>query len=136
MRDCIFCKLPETEAERVIYEDGVCRVMLNKWPVERGHLMVVSRRHYSDLLSTPDATIAHMFAVAKRFARRTKKKLGCMGMDIGVNVGGSGSIRHFHIHILPRYSTRVLHFAAARKKTKRNEIRRKEALELIQLLSM
>ena len=132
MRKCVFCMMPQGEVSRMIYADRVCSVLINKLPVERGHLLVVSKRHYKDMLSAPDATISHMFRVARKFGRLEMRKLKCFGMDIGVNIGGVSSVHHFHIHVLPRYSSRLLHFAYPG----RNEIRKKEIKELRQLLSI
>ena len=134
MKSCVFCEMPESEVARRIYQDRVCNVILNRYPVEKGHILVISKRHYPDMLSAPDSVVSHMFRIAKRFGKIDKVKMKSMGMDIGVNVGGSGSIRHFHIHILPRYSNRMLHFASV--KTRRNEIRRDEVRELARLLKL
>jgi histidine triad (HIT) family protein len=128
---CVFCKMPDSEIRRRVYEDRVCSVIINRYPVEKGHLLVISKAHYADMLSTPDSVITHMFRVAKRFGRVTKNKLKCMGMDIGVNIGGAGSIHHFHIHILPRYSNRLLHFGPGK-----DEIQEKEIREVRQLLKL
>ena len=132
MGRCVFCEMPDREIRRMIYKDRVCSVILSRYPVEKGHLLVVSKKHYFDMLATPDPVIAHMFKVAKRFGKLTKGRMKSMGMDIGVNIGGSGSIHHFHIHILPRYSTRMLHFAHAGK----DPILEKEIREVRQLLKM
>jgi len=123
--------MPESEVARSIYEDRVCRVIISRYPVEKGHLLVLSKSHYKDMLAAPDSVITHMFKVAKRFGKRTKRGLGCMGMDIGANIGGSGSISHFHIHILPRYSSRMIHFAPGK-----NEIRQSEVNEIRRLLKL
>jgi histidine triad (HIT) family protein len=123
--------MPQSEISRVIYEDGVCRVLISRYPVEKGHLLVVSKAHYSDIFEAPDPVIGRMFSVAKRFGRIVERRLGCMGMDIGVNAGSVGSIQHLHIHILPRYSMRMLHFAPGK-----NEIRQKEVNEIRRLLKL
>lgn len=131
MRNCIFCKMPKSEILRSVYEDRVCRIILSRYPVERGHLLIISKKHYADILSAPDSVITHTFKLAKRFGKITRTKMKCRGLDIGVNVGANGSIRHFHIHILPRYSKRLLHFAPGK-----NEIHRAEVNEIKHLLKM
>lgn len=131
MRNCIFCRMPKSEISRSIYEDKVCRVILSRYPVERGHLLVVSKKHYADIFSTPDSAVTHMFKVAKRFGKITKTKMKCRGLDIGVNVGINSSVHHFHIHILPRYSNRIHSFRPGK-----NEIHRAEVNEIKRLLKM
>jgi len=123
--------MPESELSRTLYEDRVCRVIISRYPVEKGHLLVVSKSHYVDTFSAPDNVIIHMFKVAKRFGRRTERKLRCKGMDIGVNIGIAGSIHHFHIHIMPRYSNKMIHFAPGK-----SEIRQAEIKELKHLLKL
>jgi len=123
--------MPESEVSRTLYEDRMCRVIISRYPVEKGHLLVVSKSHYADMLSAPDNVITHMFIVAKRFGRRTKRRLKCKGMDIGANIGIVGSIPHFHIHIMPRYSNKVLHFAPGKNKIQQAEI--KELKHLLEL---
>jgi len=123
--------MPESETSRSLYEDRICHVILSRYPVEKGHLLIISKLHYANMLSAPDNVIVHMFIVAKRFGKRTKKRLKCKGMDIGVNVGVAGSIPHFHIHILPRYSKKILHFAPGK-----NEIQQAEIRELKHLLNL
>jgi histidine triad (HIT) family protein len=130
-KGCVFCEMPEVERSRVLYEDRICRVMLSRYPVEKGHLLVVSKAHYASMLDAPDPVVGRMFNVAKRFGKITMKKLRCKGMDIGVNIGCAGSIPHFHIHILPRYSKRIIHFA-----TGKNEIQRKEIREVMHLIGL
>lgn len=130
-RGCVFCEMPEHEITRVVYEDRICRVLISRYPVERGHLIVVSKRHYDSIMDVPDPLLGKMFSVAKRYGKITWRKFRCKGMDIGVNVGIASSIHHFHIHIMPRYSTRLLHFA-----TGKNEISQKEAKEIMHLLKL
>jgi histidine triad (HIT) family protein len=131
MTRCVFCEMPKSEIERSVYEDRVCRVIISRYPVEKGHLLMISKRHYANMLSAPDEVITHMFKVAKRFGKMTKRRLGCTGMDVGVNIGGAGSIHHFHIHIVPRHSNRMLHFAPSK-----NEIHQAEVKEIKRLLKL
>jgi histidine triad (HIT) family protein len=122
--------MSKSEVAKPLYTDRVCSVILSKYPVEKGHLLVVSKAHYTDMLSAPDGVLAHMFKVTKRFGKITKERTKCVGIDIGVNIG-IGSVQHLHIHILPRHSTRMIHFAPGK-----SEIRKKEANELRRLLKL
>ncbi|MDE1868689.1 MAG: HIT family protein [Candidatus Micrarchaeota archaeon] len=115
--------MPQKELARTIYDDKVCRIILSKYPVEKGHLLVISKGHYKDMLSTPDPIVSHMFNTAKRFGSKSKRKLKCMGMDIGVNIGGAGTVPHLHIHVIPRYSNRRKpHFAPGKHVIKDSEV--------------
>ncbi|MGC8586252.1 MAG: HIT family protein [Candidatus Micrarchaeia archaeon] len=104
MESCIFCQL-KNDKSAIIYENEECFVVLDKYPIEKGHLLVISKEHYENMLDAPDSAIASMFIVAKIFAKRLKEVLGANSVNIGTNVGrlAGQRIMHFHVHVVPRY---------------------------------
>lgn len=81
-------------------------VMLNKFPYNAGHLLVLPVRHEASLssLSLPERT--DLFETASRAMDILKETLGCDGLNLGMNVGktAGGSIPdHLHLHIVPRF---------------------------------
>ena len=104
MTECLFCNL-RTLKEGLIYGDDMCYILPDKYPISKGHILVIAAAHYPDMLSTPDDIIGHMFAVAKRYAKISVGVTGATGVNIGTNVGASAgqAIMHFHIHVVPRY---------------------------------
>ena len=103
---CVFCSMQRSADTKILFSDGLCYVILDKYPETRGHMLVISKIHFADMLSAEDATVAKMFSVAGRAAVISKKVLGAGGINIGTNVGAIAGqhIMHFHIHVIPRYS--------------------------------
>ncbi len=109
--DCTFCKLIDNK-NAIIYQNKECFVVLDKYPIEKGHLLVISNEHYKDMLEAPDDVVESMFAVSKEFALRLEERLGAKGINIGTNIGEEAGqkIMHFHIHVIPRYPGRERSF--------------------------
>jgi histidine triad (HIT) family protein len=89
----------------IIYEDEKCYVVLDKYPATKGHLLVIPRKHYKNMLETPKEVIDDAYEVAKKAALRLKDKLKPDGLNITTNIGKAAGqlIMHFHIHVIPRY---------------------------------
>ncbi len=128
MEDCIFCSIKGSES--IIYEDDLCMVVPDKYPSRYGHMLVISKEHHADALSSPDGLVAGMFVTAKRFGSKLKEKLNAEGLAISTNVGRQAGqiIFHFHIHVIP--------FGAKGNKDfeKHREITREEARDFKKLL--
>ena len=100
---CVFC---QRQLEEVITENDLAVVMHDNYPVSRGHVLVVPKRHIESYFeATPEELNAInqlIFAVKERL----DQKFHPNGYNIGVNIGkaaGQG-IFHMHVHIIPRYS--------------------------------
>lgn len=107
MEGCIFCNLGK-QGEHIIYSDSVCYVVLDKFPAERGHMLVIPKKHYTDMLETPDAVIAKVFEVAKMMGSIAKERLDADGVNVETNIGKIAGqfVMHFHVHVIPRYAKR------------------------------
>lgn len=104
MEDCIFCKLAKSKDE-IVAEDKECFVLLDKYPVEYGHMLVISKSHSKDMIEAEEKSIAGMFCMARRMAKLSIERLGAAGANVGTNIGKDAGqvIMHFHIHVVPRY---------------------------------
>jgi ATP adenylyltransferase len=108
---CIFCDArdPSTEDRDflVLIRGRDCYVILNLYPYNNGHLMVVPNRHVGTLhASTPEELLELM-----RFTRHAEMALSeaykPQGINVGLNLGrpaGAGVLDHLHIHIVPRWT--------------------------------
>lgn len=109
-KGCIFCDKPDEADDAgnyILARGATCFVILNAFPYNNGHLMVVPYRHLShpaDL--TPDenaelmATTSYLTGVLDRVYRAD-------GYNIGMNVGsaaGAGIAAHLHLHLVPRWA--------------------------------
>lgn len=104
--DCIFCKIINKELPAdIIYEDENTLAILDLRPVNKGHTLVMPKKHTADFISTPDDVLAHATQTAKKIADAVQKATGAAGMNITTNNGAAAGqvIFHLHYHVIPRY---------------------------------
>lgn len=106
--DCIFCAQNEDD-DRVtklqIYEDDFLMVVLNVFPYNTGHLMVVPRRHVNSLSKLSDEERNRLFAMVERVEQLQRAVVEPAGIDVGINIGEAAgeSIPHLHVQLVPIY---------------------------------
>ncbi len=112
MNDCIFCKIIKGEIpSRTIYEDDLIAIIMNINPATNGHLLVIPKNHYENLMDTPNEIITHsMDIVRKKIYPLLKERLNCKGLTISQNNELGQEIKHYHIHLTPRYDNDLLDF--------------------------
>ncbi len=105
MKDCIFCKIIAGELpSRTIYEDDMIKVIMNINPSTNGHLLILPKQHYVNIMDIKEELITHSFQVIRnKLYPLLKEKLKCEGLTIAENNELGQEIRHFHIHLTPRY---------------------------------
>ena len=105
MEDCLFCKIIEGEIpSKTIYEDEIVKVMMDINPISDGHLLVLPKKHNKDLLDLDDETALHIKKIiVEILIPKLKNKLNCKGVTICQNNGLGQEIKHFHVHLIPRY---------------------------------
>jgi ATP adenylyltransferase len=107
--DCIFCHALATDddvASLVIHRGQYAFVILNLFPYNTGHLMVVPNDHAHELSSLLSATRQEMAELTASFCAGLKTVMGCDGFNTGMNLGsasGAGIADHLHQHIVPRW---------------------------------
>ncbi len=106
MKDCIFCKIVNGEIPASkIYEDEKILVFLDVNPATNGHMLIIPKKHYQDLLTISDDIINHSIKIIReKLYPLVKDKLNCVGMSLGQNNGYGQEVKHFHIHLIPRYN--------------------------------
>jgi ATP adenylyltransferase len=106
---CIFCDFPAeaADAERLIAHRGeLAYVILNGFPYNNGHLMVVPYEHNSQLHALPDETAREITELTRLSLRVLEQIYRPEGFNIGINQGdaaGAGIGAHLHQHIVPRW---------------------------------
>ena len=105
MEDCLFCKIIEGEIpSKTIYEDEIVKVMMDINPISDGHLLVLPKKHNKDLLDLDDETALNIKKIiVEILIPKLKNKLNCEGVTICQNNGLGQEIKHFHVHLIPRY---------------------------------
>jgi histidine triad (HIT) family protein len=101
---CIFCQIIRKEAPAsVVYEDEQVAAFLSNRPVNVGHTLVVSKKHYADIYEIAEEEAAHLFKITKRIAQAVKEATDIEAIRIVQNNGKDAGqvIFHLHLHIIP-----------------------------------
>jgi ATP adenylyltransferase len=112
---CIFCDVSPVHgagdtSERdslVLVHGPECYVILNLFPYNNGHLMVVPRRHIGSLASATSAELTEMMAFTRDAELALTEAYQPQGINVGINLGrpaGAGIVDHVHIHLVPRWT--------------------------------
>ena len=102
----LFTKIINKEIPSVtIYEDEECIAILDLFPINKGHALVIAREEYETICDCPDEALSHLMSVAKRIAAKMEEVLEIDGYNIMINNrSASGQeIPHLHVHVIPRY---------------------------------
>jgi len=105
MTECIFCKIISNEIPSVkVYEDGKVLAFLDIRPVNSGHVLLISKKHYANMLETPDDVLKELVAVSKKIAPAVLKAVNASAFNLTVNNGveAGQAVAHTHFHIIPR----------------------------------
>lgn len=105
---CPFCVKPRSEdAElRIVHRGRLCYVVLNRFPYNNGHLMVVPYAHVPTLEDLDAATLAELMALTQLSLRVLREAYNPQGFNVGMNIGevaGAGVAEHIHLHVVPRW---------------------------------
>lgn len=107
---CIFCTLPAERNDRdnlILHRGKNCYVIMNKYPYNNGHLMVVPYFHTSTFDGLSDEVLAEMNQLTKFCVDCLRTAFRPEGFNVGINIGkaaGAGIEEHLHTHIVPRWS--------------------------------
>lgn len=106
---CIFCAAPETDDGRalLVHAGVTCYVILNLFPYNGGHLMVVPRRHVATLNGLHDDELVEVARTTRLAEAALAEAYQPQGMNVGLNLGrpaGAGVADHLHVHLVPRWN--------------------------------
>ena len=105
MNDCIFCKIIKREIPcNKIYEDKDIFAFLDNNPVNKGHTLIIPKKHFENIYETPDKIISKMILGAKKLSIIIKKTMKSDGINVYMNNGRAAGqqVEHAHIHVIPR----------------------------------
>jgi ATP adenylyltransferase len=94
------------EGNYVIARDRTCYALLNTYPYNGGHLMVVPYKEARDLNDLTDEEMADLMKLTRRCQNALSRVMKPDGFNIGINLGkvaGAGILGHVHIHVVPRW---------------------------------
>ena len=107
-KECIFCKKPREKKDKenlILFQSDSAFVIMNKFPYNNGHLMVVPKRHCINIDQLSDEDIQELSYLLRASTQVLKKCLHPHGFNIGMNIGkvGGAGEEHVHFHIVPRW---------------------------------
>jgi ATP adenylyltransferase len=106
---CVFCQVPSENkdaANLILFRSALCYVMLNRYPYNNGHLMVIPYQHVDTPLALEPATLSEMMDLNNLCLVALDESLHPDGYNIGMNIGapaGAGIKDHIHLHVVPRW---------------------------------
>lgn len=107
--DCFLCDAAtsdEAAKHLVVASFSHVFVILNRYPYNSGHVMVVPKRHVSDLTDVSTEELHELFEVVQKSQHVLQSIYSPHGFNIGINSGraaGAGVPGHLHVHVLPRW---------------------------------
>ena len=109
-KGCVFCKAHKARTDSknfIILRSWHCYAILNTFPYNNGHILIVSNRHVRSLERLSDHELLDMNKTLIKVKSVLKKILNPEGFNIGINIGklaGAGVEKHLHIHLVPRWA--------------------------------
>ena len=110
---CIFCDArgsvsPQSSRDDlVLFRGRVCYVILNLYPYNNGHLMVVPNRHVATLAAATADELAELIRLTRHSEMALNDAYNPQGINVGLNLGrpaGAGIVDHLHVHLVPRWT--------------------------------
>ena len=109
VKGCIFCKAFKEKKDKknlIVLRSKHSFAILNTFPYNNGHIMIVSNRHVSSFEKLREEEILDVNKVLIKIISMLKATLKPAGFNVGINLGkvaGAGIDKHIHIHIVPRW---------------------------------
>ena len=109
-KDCVFCLDGEDAANQralIVHEGRTAFVILNLYPYNNGHLMVVPYRHLATLAALSADELQEIAALTQLSEAALTEAYQPHGINVGINLGkpaGAGVESHMHVHLVPRWN--------------------------------
>jgi ATP adenylyltransferase len=105
---CVFCDAQEAggQARLLLWRGETCFVILNLYPYNNGHLMVVPNRHVGTLADVGPDELSELMRLTRLSEMVLTEAYRPQGLNVGMNLGrpaGAGVVDHVHIHVVPRW---------------------------------
>lgn len=107
---CVLCNVFQAnrDAEKLVLHRGThVFVMMNLYPYNPGHLMVVPYEHTADFANLPAAVATELMALGQCCTTVLQAEMNPHGFNLGMNLGrvsGAGVDQHLHLHVVPRWN--------------------------------
>ncbi len=109
-RGCLFCRIAKSKQDEknlVVWRGQRCFVVMNLFPYNSGHVMIVPYRHTADFTTLTKGESVEIMEASARCLKALKKLSSPHGYNFGANLGrvaGAGIENHVHFHLVPRWN--------------------------------
>jgi histidine triad (HIT) family protein len=103
---CVFCKIVDGSIpSSKVYEDDEVLAILDLSQAQKGHTLVMPKKHFDTFLDADANTVKHVFEVTQQLAKKIKTNLNADGVNVlnNTNEAAGQTVMHMHVHIIPRY---------------------------------
>ncbi len=107
--ECPFCEIAKDsqfdKENHVFYRDEICFFIMNRFPYNPGHFMIIPNRHIGNYENLTEKEVCHIAKMAQ-IGCKILKEFGADGINMGWNLGfdgGAGIPEHIHLHLVPRF---------------------------------
>lgn len=106
---CVFCDAGESSKRKeklVLYKSDHVMVLMNKYPYNNGHLLIMPRGHVANVEDLKENVFLELHELLRTSIAILKKVYKCPGLNVGLNLGavaGAGIPDHLHYHVIPRW---------------------------------
>ncbi len=101
--DCVFCAIASGDLPaEIVLADEVVVAFLDRRPLFKGHVLVITREHYETLADLPADLVGSLFTRVQRVSAALSAALGAQGTFVALNNVVSQSVPHVHVHVVPR----------------------------------
>ena len=106
---CLFCDAgaDSTRDDLILVRTRLSYVILNRYPYNNGHLMVVPNRHVATLASSTADELSDLMCLTRHSEIVLAEAYKPQGINVGINLGrpaGAGVVDHLHVHLVPRWT--------------------------------
>jgi len=106
-KTCIFCSIisGQEPCVQIRCENGIL-VLMDKYPINPGHALLMPTKHYETLLEMPPTEVGKLYSMVPRIARAIISAVNADGFNVGQNNGLAANqiVPHVHIHVVPRFN--------------------------------
>ena len=104
---CIFCEALRRGDSLILHRGALTFVILNLYPYNNGHLMVVPVRHIARLADATPEELSELMSLTRVSEMALQEAYAPHGLNMGLNLGkpaGAGVLDHLHMHVVPRWN--------------------------------
>ncbi|SES63121.1 Diadenosine tetraphosphate (Ap4A) hydrolase [Oceanobacillus limi] len=104
MGSCVFCEIiNKREDAFIIFETEYVCCFFDKYPINKGHVLVVPKKHAPEFTDVDPKSLSQVILVAQKVAKALETLLKTDGITMMQNNGIFKDVDHYHMHVIPRF---------------------------------